>query len=162
MSYKPECRILGLQEIADFLQVNKRTPHAWAYRKQLPAPDHESINGLRAWDRSTMVLWAGATGRLPEELTDEFRGLAANEGTPMDPVKRGSRKASVAAGQAPTVDDLRRVMAGYAALEDEVAEEPTAEAPVPQVDDARPDDGLDNRPSVDLIVAALTHSRANS
>jgi hypothetical protein len=57
--------ILGLQEIAELLQVEKRTPHAWQYRKLLPPPDYESINGLKAWKRRTIVAWAKHSGRLP-------------------------------------------------------------------------------------------------
>jgi hypothetical protein len=58
--------VLGLQEIADLLEVDKRTPHAWQYRKLLPPPDYASVNGLRAWKRDTIVKWAARTGRLPK------------------------------------------------------------------------------------------------
>lgn len=57
--------VLGLQEIAELLEVDKRTPHAWQYRKLLPPPDYASVNGLRAWKRDTIVKWAAKTGRLP-------------------------------------------------------------------------------------------------
>ena len=57
--------ILGLQEIAELLRVEKRTPHAWQYRKLLPPPDFESINGLKAWKRRTVLTRAKRTGRLP-------------------------------------------------------------------------------------------------
>lgn len=63
--------IVGLQEIADLLEVNRRTPHAWSYRRLLPEPDYNSINGLRAWNRQTIIDWAAQTGRLPSSLRDE-------------------------------------------------------------------------------------------
>jgi hypothetical protein len=47
----------------------------------------------------------------------------------VDPVPRGSRKASVAAGTLPTVDDLQRVLAGYRDLDD--AEKVMDEVPEP-------------------------------
>lgn len=63
--------VVGLQEIATLLEVNKRTPHAWQYRRLLPPPDYPSVNGLRAWKRSTIVGWAARTGRLPDSLRAE-------------------------------------------------------------------------------------------
>lgn len=66
--------IVGLQEIAELLEVNKRTPHAWQYRRLLPPPDYPSINGLRAWRRATIVEWAARTGRLPAGLRAEVAG----------------------------------------------------------------------------------------
>jgi len=66
-------QVLGLQEIAELLEVEKRTPHAWQYRKLLPPPDFDSVNGLKAWKRETIVRWAAKTGRLPASgaLTEE-------------------------------------------------------------------------------------------
>lgn len=60
--------IVGLQEIADLLEVGRRTPHAWQYRRLLPPPDFDSINGLRAWRTTTILQWAVNTGRLPASL----------------------------------------------------------------------------------------------
>jgi hypothetical protein len=66
--------VVGLQEIAEMLEVNRRTPHAWQYRRLLPPPDYNSINGLKAWDRTTIIEWAARTGRLPETLRSEVKG----------------------------------------------------------------------------------------
>lgn len=66
-----ELQIVGLQEIAVLLGVEKRTPHAWAFRGLLPDPDFASINGSRAWKRATILRWAAQSGRLPESLADE-------------------------------------------------------------------------------------------
>lgn len=91
---KPE--IVGLQEIADLLEVDKRTPHAWMYRRLLPEPDFDSINGLRAWRRTTIVRWAASTGRLPESgsLGDE---VPRSIKVPPYRGSRGRKKATVEA-----------------------------------------------------------------
>lgn len=82
-----EHEILGLQEIADLLEVNKRTPHAWQYRKLLPPADYASVNGLKAWKRSTIITWAADTGRLPPTLRHE---------APNAVIPRGGREAKAA------------------------------------------------------------------
>lgn len=74
MTDSDQFSIVGLQEIADLLEVNRRTPHAWQYRKLLPPPDYPSVNGLKAWNRSTIVEWAARTGRLPTGLRAEVQG----------------------------------------------------------------------------------------
>jgi hypothetical protein len=71
--------IVGLQEIAELLEVETRTPHAWKYRKLLPPPDYDSINGLIAWDRYTVIEWAARTGRLPDSLAKEAKGIEVPE-----------------------------------------------------------------------------------
>lgn len=86
--------VVGLQEIAVLLDVDARTPHAWAYRDILPVPDFDSINGSRAWHRETIVRWAAETGRLPEFLADEIAGLDIEV-----PEQRGGRKAAEKARQ---------------------------------------------------------------
>ena len=73
MSTPQEQPIVGLKEIGPLLEVDGRTPHAWHYRRLLPVPDYASINGIRAWDRQTMVDWAAATGRLPDSLRGEAK-----------------------------------------------------------------------------------------
>jgi hypothetical protein len=81
--------VLGLVEVAELLGVDKRTPHAWFYRGLLPEPEHESVNGGRAWDRPTIVRWAAVTGRLPVELAQEGVDLTDE---PL-PIERGGRAA---------------------------------------------------------------------
>ena len=66
-----EHEIVGLQEMADLLEVGRRTPQAWQYRRVLPPADFPSVNGCRAWRRETIVRWAAETGRLPERLAGE-------------------------------------------------------------------------------------------
>jgi len=89
MSIDNGYKVLGLVEIAKLLGVDKRTPHAWFYRGLMPEPDHESVNGGRAWDRVSVVRWAAVTGRLPVELAQEGVDLTD---TPL-PIQRGGRGA---------------------------------------------------------------------
>jgi len=67
----PQPQIYGRFEIAELLDVDSRTPHAWSHRGLLPPPDHVSVNNGPAWDRSTIIRWAVETGRLPESLAEE-------------------------------------------------------------------------------------------
>jgi len=76
MSAKVNNDIIGLREIADLLNVKPRTPHIWKYRDLLPEPDYELINCSAAWNRSTIILWAAETNRLPDELASEAKKLA--------------------------------------------------------------------------------------
>lgn len=106
MTELPE--IVGLMEIADLLEVGKRTPHAWQYRKLLPPADFASINGLRAWRTNTILQWAANTGRLPASL----RGITVADASSDLPVVRGGRRAKAenlealrAAGAIQSVDE---------------------------------------------------------
>jgi hypothetical protein len=81
-------RVLGLIELAELLEVDKRTPYAWVYRDLMPAPDHPEVNGGKAWDRATILQWAARTGRLPESLEGD-PAVADIE----RPDRRGGRKA---------------------------------------------------------------------
>ena len=81
-------QVLGLIEIADLLDVDKRTPHAWFYRGLMPEPDHQSVNGSRAWERASVIAWAAKTGRLPVDLAKEGVDLVGYCG-----VERGGRAA---------------------------------------------------------------------
>lgn len=64
-------QVLGVSELCEFLGVERSTVHVWGYRKQLPPPDYDSVNGFRAWRRLTIVKWAAQTGRLPDWLKPE-------------------------------------------------------------------------------------------
>jgi hypothetical protein len=87
--------IVGMQELADLLDVGRRTPHAWHYRKLLPPADFDSINGLRAWRTETVLEWAANTGRLPARLRHLLRVLPVSE-TDL-PVVRGGKRAKAEA-----------------------------------------------------------------
>ena len=84
--------VLGLVEIADLLEVDTRTPHAWFYRGLMPEVDHPSVNGGRAWNRRSIITWAATTGRLPEHMADE--GALYYKGPPVK--SRGGRRAKAA------------------------------------------------------------------
>jgi hypothetical protein len=106
--------VVGLQEIAEMLEVNRRTPHAWQYRKLLPPPDYNSINGLKAWNRTTIIEWAARTGRLPSSLREEAQGDVT--------VPRGGRHAKA--------ENLAALAAAGIIPTDEIAEPEAPETPV--------------------------------
>jgi hypothetical protein len=63
-------RMYGKAEMAGddgLFDVQPRTPHVWRDRGELPPPDNEGapVNGSDAWKRSTLLLWAVQTGRVP-------------------------------------------------------------------------------------------------
>ena len=55
--------LLGVREVADFLVVKPRTVNQWVFRGLLPEPD-VALHATRLWKRSTILRWAGDTGRL--------------------------------------------------------------------------------------------------
>lgn len=86
-------QVLGRIEIADLLDVDSRTPHAWCARKLLPDPTYPSVNGSPAWERQEILRWAAATGRLPSGLRAEAKLLGLSIGE----LPRGGRKVKEAA-----------------------------------------------------------------
>lgn len=67
---------VGVIEIADRLNVEARSVHMALRRERLPAPDHDSINGARAWEWRNIMWWAGETGRLrTPKLVSEYVDL---------------------------------------------------------------------------------------
>ena len=63
---------IGAREIAELLGVATRTVHNWkSSKKILPNPEYVSVNGLHAWERSSIIRWANTTGR-GERLPAEF------------------------------------------------------------------------------------------
>ena len=65
---------VGVIEIAERLGVLDRSVHKMIQRGRLPEPDHDSVNGSRAWNWRTVLWWAGETRRLNDEpLRDEYR-----------------------------------------------------------------------------------------
>jgi hypothetical protein len=65
MSKKKRCGDpVGIIEIAERLGVQVATVHQWRNRKILPSPDYGSVNGGRAWEWNTILLWAGLRGQI--------------------------------------------------------------------------------------------------
>jgi hypothetical protein len=62
---RPKGDPIGVAEIALELDVKPRTVHQWQFRALLPDPDY-TVNGLPAWERSTIQEWAASTGRTTE------------------------------------------------------------------------------------------------
>ena len=54
---------LGAAEVARFLDVKPRTVAQWGVRRRLPEPDLV-LHATDLWKRSTILRWAGDTGRL--------------------------------------------------------------------------------------------------
>jgi len=75
MASEPEP--VGVPEIAERLGVKPATVHQWLFRELLPEA-RWTVSGLRAWDWSQVLYWAGVTGRLSEgsvpwrEFIDRF------------------------------------------------------------------------------------------
>lgn len=114
--------ILGVSELSDFLGVKPSTVHVWGYRKSLPDPDFDPVNGYKAWRRLTIVKWAAETGRLPAWLQDEGGKFVPDGGykrkrrTPEQMAADGAPSRSKAAKVAP-----RKAAAKKAAVRKAVA-----------------------------------------
>lgn len=54
---------LGGREVAAFLNVRPRTVNQWRFRRRLPEADLV-LRATNLWRRSTILRWAGDTGRL--------------------------------------------------------------------------------------------------
>lgn len=59
--------LFGVREVAAFLDVKPRTVNQWVFRRLLPDPD-VALHATRLWKRSTLLRWAGDTGRLSRSV----------------------------------------------------------------------------------------------
>jgi hypothetical protein len=66
--------LVGLREIATLLEVNPRTPTIWRSRSAkgemhppMPEPDGFISNNRPVWEKRTILKWAKATDRLPNQ-----------------------------------------------------------------------------------------------
>jgi hypothetical protein len=57
-------RPLGKIEIVEMLGMDDRTVHTWTQRGALPEADGPMVHGMPTWERTTILEWAGDTGRL--------------------------------------------------------------------------------------------------
>ena len=60
--------LVGPDEVAELLAVNRSTLAQWRHRDTLPAPDL-TLSGLTIWHRSTVLEWARRTGREIQEVS---------------------------------------------------------------------------------------------
>lgn len=58
---KPE--LVGVQEIAELLDVVHQTAKQWRARGVLPEPEW-TVSGVPVWRKATILKWAKETGRL--------------------------------------------------------------------------------------------------
>lgn len=99
---------VGIQELTRRLGVQERTGHHWWYLKALPPPDYDSVNGTRAWEWITILLWAGRTGRLTPGSpdADEYTRLTGLEpALPYRAAGQGKGNEAIAAMVGKTVID---------------------------------------------------------
>lgn len=91
---------VGVLEMAGRLGIQDRSIHMIRRRGQLPRPDYDNVNGSRAWEWSTILWWAGETGRLrsPElraEYTARFKldpPIVTSNRTPRGVVTRPDKR----------------------------------------------------------------------
>lgn len=80
---------VGYLEIADLLDVSPVTVRQWKWKGDLPAADYDSVHGMPAWERSTIIVWAGRLGKLRHQpLIDAYRTLTGEDPAPY---RRGGR-----------------------------------------------------------------------
>ncbi len=62
--------LMGVNEVATFLQVTPNLVSAWIKRSVMPLPD-TTLNAGRTliWTRQTIENWATATGKMPMSRT---------------------------------------------------------------------------------------------
>lgn len=58
------CQLVGTEEIAEMLEVERRTVNVWKQRGRLPDP-YAVISGTPIWLRDDVHAWAAETNRLP-------------------------------------------------------------------------------------------------
>lgn len=58
------CDLVGTEEIAEVLQVERRTVNVWKQRGRLPEP-YAVISGTPIWLRDEIEAWARETNRWP-------------------------------------------------------------------------------------------------
>lgn len=93
------CDPVGVPELADRLGVRARTPHVWLQRELMP-PAEYTVSGNKAWNWSTILRWAGLTGRIHSPAAiDEYRKHFGEE--PRAPRLGGQLEAPVAVKPAP-------------------------------------------------------------
>lgn len=85
---------MGTLEVAELLGVKDRTVHQWLRRNLMPEEDFPRVNGSRAWKRSTILRWAGRTGRLAAEAKDLRAEYLARWGADAIAPRAGGRLAT--------------------------------------------------------------------
>lgn len=64
MTMATKAQPVSIGEIADLLDVKRRTVHQWRSRRVLPEPDYGMVSGIPLWERETIIQWARECGRL--------------------------------------------------------------------------------------------------
>jgi len=66
--------LLGINEVAELLDVRPNQVSVWAHRSKMPIPD-VVLNGGRTpvWVRDTIINWAADVGKLPNDVQIDWR-----------------------------------------------------------------------------------------
>lgn len=66
--------LLGINEVAELLDVRPNQVSVWAHRGKMPIAD-VVLNGGRTpvWVRDTIVNWASDVGKLPNDVQIDWR-----------------------------------------------------------------------------------------
>lgn len=66
--------LLGVNEVADLLDVRPNQVSVWAHRGKMPTPD-VVLNGgkTQVWVRDTIINWASDVGKLPNDIQIDWR-----------------------------------------------------------------------------------------
>jgi hypothetical protein len=114
-----------MPEIAALLGVSLSTVHQWRYKRELlPPPDYDLVNGAPAWERRSIVVWAGDTGRLGAPALERFPVRAAlvaeyRRARRRDPAA-APRRGGPPAGEPKVPDELVEAFAAEEAAEGRV------------------------------------------
>lgn len=110
------CVPVGYAEIGELLLMEPVTVRQWKWKGQMPEPDFPSVHGMPAWERDTIIRWAGELGKLrTDELQDEYRALTGAEPVPYrkggrlaaDPAAYAAKKAAAEARRATKTKETR-------------------------------------------------------
>ena len=71
--------LMGVNEVAELLNVKPNLISTWAHRQKMPKPDVLINAGkTQVWLRETIVSWAGDTGKLPINFEVNWKQRRSN------------------------------------------------------------------------------------
>ena len=71
--------LMGVNEVAELLNVKPNLISTWAHREKMPRPDVLINAGkTQVWLRETIIEWAGETGKLPIDFEVNWKQRRSN------------------------------------------------------------------------------------
>ena len=71
--------LMGVNEVAELLNVKPNLISTWAHREKMPKPDVLINAGkTQVWLRTTIIEWAGETGKLPIDFEVNWKQRRSN------------------------------------------------------------------------------------